>query len=33
LLWRNRKKISQIINEYLLLTALPLNYFMERRVR
>jgi hypothetical protein len=26
LVWRNRKKISQIINAYHLLTILPLNY-------
>ncbi len=28
LIWRNRKKISQITNDYLLHTVLPLNYFM-----
>jgi hypothetical protein len=28
LVWRNRKKISQIIKDLLLLTVLPLNYFM-----
>ncbi len=29
LVWRNRKKISQIINVYLYFTVLPLNYFMS----
>jgi len=28
LVWRNRKKISQIIKETTSLTVLPLNYFM-----
>jgi hypothetical protein len=28
LVWRNRKKISQIIKDYFLLTVLPRNYFM-----
>jgi hypothetical protein len=28
LVWRNRKKISQIIKGLLLLAVLPLNYFM-----
>jgi hypothetical protein len=28
LVWRSRKKISQIINDYLYHTVLPLNYFM-----
>ncbi len=30
LVWRNRKKISQIINAYLYLPILPLNYFILR---
>ncbi len=28
MVWRNRKKISQIIKDYLYLPVLPLNYFM-----
>ncbi len=28
LVWRNRKKISQIIKDYFYLPVLPLNYFM-----
>ncbi len=28
LVWRNRKKISQIIKDYFLLTVLPIYYFM-----
>jgi hypothetical protein len=30
LVWRNRKKISQIIKDILLLKVLPLNYFMTK---
>jgi hypothetical protein len=33
LVWRNRKKISQINQRLLLLTVLPLNFFMARMFR